>query len=146
MTADYNLEIATPLAPSEIAARLHAQCGGEVVQQRETIDVFSSEYYIVVSLIDGPGYAAVLGIAPRVRVNFYHRGHGYERTIAILKQFTLTWLRTTPDDLALLFEEDIVYLYRKGGQIAADNTTDFWKPLELESLDLPYVLMDIPPL
>lgn len=146
MPADYILEIETARTPAEMAEALLEQCGGESAQQNEQIDVFSAEYYVVVAQIGERAHAASLGIAPAIRLTFFHRPYGYEFTISAVKRFTLYWLRTTHDNLALLFESDIVYLYRKAGQIYVDNATDFWEKPDLEGIAQPYVLMDIPPL
>jgi hypothetical protein len=64
----------------------------------------------------------------------------------ILLRATIELLRQIPGDATLLFNGEVVWLLRKGGELILNSNQDLWRPDSLALVTLPYTVKDLPTL
>lgn len=146
MTLEFDIRIAAKDAPDVILQRLLTSMNLAVVIQN-----ISQENMPLVYKAVCPSFVAYahdvrgdkqpvlkLGIAATVCVTLITHGQHSVATDLIATRMCLSWLEWTEDDLAFLFEGEVVHLYRKDNRIIVNSADDVWIPEHLALVKLPY--------
>ncbi len=146
MTLEFDIRIAAKDAPEIILERLLKSVNLDVVIQNTSQENMNSVYKAVC-----PSFVAYahdvrgdkqpvlkLGIAATVCIALITHGQQSIATDLVATRMCLSWLEWTEDDLAFLFEGEIVHLYRKDNRIIVNSADDVWIPEHLALVKLPY--------
>lgn len=150
MSLNEVLEISTSLAPEVVLECLLKSVGLDSpiecllvpdVRYKTTLPDFTATSF---QISEDFQYSEPLGIKATIRVVFRTSAQRSIATNLAAIRMCLGWLEGTNDDLALLFEGQTAYFYRKNGQIIVNSNPDVWIPEHLALLTLPHEMKEIP--
>lgn len=146
MSINYNFEIETKLCVQETLTRLFTSLNlnptfHPVSEGSPVIYGSGPNFTIYGHSIENSSEALTeaLNLIPTIRANFRRRKslRGDEGEVDMLTA-TFDWLKSFPDNCALLFNGELVLFVRKDGQLSINSNTDFWNPEFRGMINLPY--------
>ena len=155
MALEYGLYIQTDLNPERVMKLIFTSLGVDArIEKSKKRGVF---FFTHASGLTTWAYrfkdnepsliAADLGIeAPMLILFHLDKFEDLDVQKHLLLRATIELLCQIPGDATLLFNGEVVWLLRKGGELILNSNQDLWRPEYLALVTLPYAVKDLPTL